>query len=358
MSARLSIRNLEVRRGGVTVLGVAELDVFDGEVLAIIGPNGAGKSTLLHALAALERPARGRVLFEGEPVAGRELSVRRRMAVVLQEPLLLDASVRENVETGLRLRGVPRHDRHARAQRWLERFGVGHLAGRSARKLSGGEARRVSLARAFVLDPDVLLLDEPFSALDQPTRETLLEELADVIRETRMTAVFVTHDRAEAARLASRVAVLLAGRLRQIGSIGEVFGAPADEEVAAFVGIETMAEGRVIEAVDGVVALDVSGRRVEAAGVAPASPSALVCVRPEDVVLGRADDGAHVSARNRLPGVVVQVTSLGHEARVVVDCGFHLVARVTRLSAEELGLEAGTPVVASFKATSVHLIPR
>ncbi|HWQ29089.1 MAG TPA: ABC transporter ATP-binding protein, partial [Dehalococcoidia bacterium] len=305
-----------------------------------------------------ERPSSGLVLFDGEPAPFGSLALRRRMAVVFQEPLLLDTSVRDNVETGLRLRGVPGPERRRRAGEWLGRFGVAHLAGRPARRLSGGEAQRVNLARAFAVEPDVLLLDEPFSALDQPTRDTLIDELADALGATGATCVLVTHDRSEAARLAGRVAVLLTGCIRQLGSVSDVFTAPVDEEVASFVGVETVVEGRVVGAAEGLIAMDVNGRRIEAAGEAPGFTSALVCVRPEDVALAPAGEGLPSgSARNRLPGVVRQVTSLGPDARVLVDCGFTLVARVTRRSLGELGIDVGSPVVASFKATSVHLIP-
>lgn len=358
MTASLAVRDLVVRRGGVVTLDVPAFDVAAGETVAVLGPNGAGKTTLLEVLALLERPSAGVVLFDGQPASVGALALRRRLALVLQEPLLLDTTVLENVETGLRFRGVPAAERRRRAEAWLERFGVGGLAGRSARRLSGGEAQRVSLARAFAVEPEVLLLDEPFSALDQPTRDRLIDELRSALEATGATSVFVTHDRSEAARLATRVAVLLGGRIRQVGAVSDVFAAPVDEEVAAFVGVETIVAGRVVDAVDGIIGLEVNGRRIEAAGEPPAFESALVCIRPEDVALSPAGEAiASGSARNRLPGVVRQVTWTGPEARVLVDCGFRLVARVTRRSLAELHIDAGSPVVASFKATSVHVIP-
>ena len=354
---KLSLREVAVCRSHTEILRVDALDVLAGEVLAVLGPNGAGKTTLLHVLGLLERPAAGEVLFEGAPVSGRELALRRRMAAVFQESLLLDRSVQSNAELGLSLRGVPRRERRERARRWLARFGIEQLAARSARSLSGGEAQRVSLARAFALEPEVLLLDEPFSSLDQPTRESLIDELAGVLQETGVTAVFVSHDRDEAARLAHRVAVLAGGRLRQAGPTAEVFSSPADETVAAYVGVETVAPGRVVESRDGIVLLQVGDAQVEAAGSLSVS-EALVCIRPEDVVLAPAGVDVADSARNHLRGVVRRVTPSGAEARVEIDCGFRLVASITRRSLEDLHLDAGSPVVASFKATAVHLIPR
>jgi tungstate transport system ATP-binding protein len=355
---RLSLRDAVVRRGATAVLRVQQLDVREGEVLAVLGPNGAGKSTLLLVLGLLERPADGDVRYDGEPVAGRELALRRRMAAVFQEPLLLERSVESNVALGLALRGTARAVRAARAKHWMARFGIESLAKRSARTLSGGEAQRVSLARAFALEPEVLLLDEPFSALDQPTRESLVDELASVLRETCVTAVFVTHDRDEAARLAHRVAVLARGEVLQAGPTAEVFASPANETVAAYVGVETVVPAQVVESREGLVVLQAGSARIEVAANGFAHSEALVCLRPEDVTLMPGDVEVPGSARNHLRGAVRGITTTGGEARVEVDCGFRLVASITRRSLEEMGLEGGSRVVATFKATAVHLIAR
>ncbi len=354
---KASVAGLTVQRGGRTILHVSAFAIRRGEVLALIGPNGAGKSTLLQHLALLQRPPAGaEIRFDDAPVRGRELSVRRRMAVVFQEPLLLDRTAHANVEAGLRMRGVRAHERHARAGRWLAAFGVGHLSGRSARTLSGGEAQRVSLARAFALEPELLLLDEPFSALDQPTRESLTGDLAHALSESATTALVVTHDRDEAARLGDRVAVMIDGRIRQIGTPAEVFGAPADAAVASFVGVETIFPARVVESANGLLTLEAGAHRIEA--IAEGSFSdALVCLRPEDISLSIEPEQA-MSTRNHLPGRVRRIVESGAEARVELDCGVPVVCRVTRRSVEELRLTEGMDVIASFKATAVHLIPR
>jgi tungstate transport system ATP-binding protein len=355
---KLSLRDVRVARQGADILRVSHLDIFPGDVLAVIGPNGAGKTTLLMVLALLERPSEGEVLFEGESVRGRELSLRRRMAVVFQEAMLLRRSLVQNVATGLALRGVRRREREKRALHWMERFGIAHLARRGTRNLSGGEAQRASLARAFVLEPEVLFLDEAFNGLDQPTREALLEELAEVLAETGVTAVFVTHDRDEAARLGNRVAVMLGGRMRQVGTPSEVFGTPVDEEVAAFVGVETVVPGRTVGGDAGLARIEVGGRVIEVVPKGPLHEDVLVCLRPEDVVLAPPDGAVPSSARNRLSGAVTRVVPAGAQVHVTVDCGFPLVSVITRLSLEELNLQVGAPVVASFKASAVHLIPR
>lgn len=358
MTPRIELRGVIVHRGPTATLTIDAFALGPGEVLAVIGPNGAGKSTLLQVAGLLLRPAEGEVLFDGVAVRGDGLVHRRRVAVAMQEALLLDMSVLDNVALGLKLRGVGKREREETARRWLGRFGIEHLARRSALKVSGGEAQRASLARAFAVAPDVLLLDEPFGGLDQPSRLTLIDELAAVLRETGVSALFVSHDRDEALRLAGRIAVVLAGRLRQIGSAEEVFGAPADEEVAAFVGVETIVPGRIVEVRDGLATVEAAGRRIYAlAGSATPGP-VRVCLRPEDIVLRLAsEEAAGGSARNHLVGTVREVRVAGPEARVVIDCGFALVATVTKLSAEDLNLTPGLEVAATFKATAVHLLP-
>ena len=235
MTALIEVRDLLVRREKQTVLEIEHLAVQKGEVLAVVGPNGAGKSTLFLTLARLLKHERGTIHFNGSKSTST-LEYRRRIALVLQEPLLLDASVRENAAVGLGFRGVSKTESDRRVGHWLERMGVAHLADRSARKLSGGESQRVSLARAFVLEPELLLLDEPFTALDSPTRARLLEDLKSVLAETSTTTIFITHDLREAERLGTRMAVMLKGRIHQAGEPREVFAHPTDAQVAGFLG--------------------------------------------------------------------------------------------------------------------------
>ncbi len=357
--AVLALRDVRRRYSNGYALDVPSLDVIAGEVLGVIGPNGSGKSTLLRILGLLERPDEGRVLFGGQAVDAREaLAERRRMATVFQEPLLADASVRDNAGLGLRFRGVPAAEATARATRWLERLGVAALAARAARTLSGGEAQRVALARALVLEPEVLLLDEPFSGLDAPTRAALVTDLGAILRADRVTTVLVTHERGEAQALADRVAVLMDGRLRQLDDTARVFYAPVSPEVARFVGVETLVAGRVLRREAGVTAVEVGGQVLEIAAEAPAGARVRVGIRPEDVTL-TVVDGARVasSARNALEGTVTRVSPSTHATHVLVDVGFPLVAAVTARSVSELGLRPGARVRAVFKASAAHLMP-
>jgi tungstate transport system ATP-binding protein len=236
----LEIRGLRVRRGERPVLDIDRLEIQRGETLAVVGPNGAGKSTLLLVIARLLNPERGQILLNRQPVetfSTREY--RRRLALVMQEPLMLNRTVSENVALGLRYRGVGASERARRVGQWLERLGIADLAGRRAVQLSGGEARRASLARALVLAPELLLLDEPFSSLDAPSRQRLFVDLRAILAETGTTTIFITHQMEEALQLSGRLAVMLSGRIRQTGTPQEVLAAPATVEVAAFLGVET-----------------------------------------------------------------------------------------------------------------------
>lgn len=357
--AILSVKDLLVRRSDQVVLQVSSLDIHQGEILAVIGPNGAGKSTLLLVLARLLLPHAGQIYFHGSPIEKEnELSFRRRIALVLQEPLLLNQSVYENVASGLRFRGLPRPEIKSRTNQWLERLEISHLQNRPAHRLSGGEAQRTSLARAFALQPELLLLDEPFSSLDSPTRSRLLQDLQALLSQTGITTVFITHDLDEALFLGDRVAVILAGLLRQVGQPQDVFTAPNDAQVAAFVGVETVIAGKVITSLDGQVIVEAQSLRLEAVGDAPVGKSVYFCLRPEDITLSVNDGKTVTSARNHLPGRIVQMTPSGPLVRVLVDCGVPVVALITRSSANEMRLTVASQVTVSFKATAVHLIPR
>jgi tungstate transport system ATP-binding protein len=358
----LELERVAVAYGGRTTLEVDRFTVQRGEVLTIVGPNGAGKSTLLRVLALLETPARGTVRFAGQAVgyeAGPLLSLRRRMAIAVQAPLLCDTTVFGNVALGLRFRRVRAAEIERRVRSWLERFGIAHLASRPARSLSGGEAQRTSLARAFVLDPEVLFLDEPFGALDAPTREALLLDLELALRDAGKTTVFVTHDRGEALMLGDRIAVVMNGRVVQTDVPERVFSAPSTAEVARFVGADTIVAGVVRDRRADLCVVAVGGGDVEAQSDALPSEHVLVCLRPEDVILSRSDEPTPLSsARNVLLGKVRRIVTLDARVRVDIDAGFDLRAIVSKQSVRDLGLAEGQEVRATFKATAAHVIRR
>ena len=234
-SALLRVKGLKLRRGGVQVLDIPAFSISAEEKVAVIGPNGAGKSSLLLGLACLIKRECGTITFQGDEVTPRwETQFRRRIAMVFQEPLLFDTTVLDNVAEGLRIRGWGRAEAREAAMESLELFSVAPLAGRSAHKLSGGEAQRVSLARAFAVRPKLILMDEPFSSLDLPTRIVLAEDLGRILHESGTAALIATHDRIEALRVVERLVVMDRGVIVQEGSPHEVIANPVNEFVAAF----------------------------------------------------------------------------------------------------------------------------
>jgi molybdopterin-binding protein len=361
MRPALVAEGLEQSYGGRTILRVGRWEVREGEVTAVVGPNGAGKSTLLRLVALLEAPSRGEMVFwDGSRLSAmgprEKRRISREIAVVFQDPLLLGRSVWQNLEYGLRVRGVPKKRRKEKVGAMLDRLGLAHLADRNASTLSGGEARKVSLGRALVLDPRLLLLDEPLSNLDLPSRREVLGLISDMVRERGITAVYVSHDHHEVLEIADRMAVLLKGELVQEGRPDEVFRRPASERVAAFLGADNLLDGRVKERTEEGALISVGKAELYAVTELPPGERVKVMVHPEEVLLLPLGYGSG-SARNRLPARVLEVREVGPVVRVRLDCGFPLAAHVTHTSRRELGIEPGTVLQAAIKATSVHLMP-
>ena len=235
MSELISIRDLLIQRNGRDALIINSLQIQRGETLAIVGPNGAGKSTLLLALALLIKPASGQIIFNGSPISQMDdLGYRRKISFVFQDPLLMDMTVENNIALGLKFRGTNKEETRTRVDKWSKAMGVESLLERRAGQLSGGEAQRVSLARAFVLDPELLLMDEPFSAVDPPTRAQLLKDLSNLLSQDHRTTIIVTHNLKEAAQVGDRVAVIINGELKQVGIPKEIKAKPADKSVKDF----------------------------------------------------------------------------------------------------------------------------
>jgi len=341
----------------------AALTAEPGRPVALIGANAAGKTTLLRCLAGLHRPDRGRIEVDGEVWFDSDRRVdrpphRRAAGVVPQQGVLFPhLDVEENVAYGLRAARVPTSEARRRTADALERHGLTGLAHRRTGALSGGERQRVALARATVLDPALLLLDEPLSALDAASRAQVRADLRELLRERRAATVLVTHDARDALELAAHAVVLEEGRVVQEGAPAELAQRPRSAPVAALMGqnwLPGTAAGR-----DGEVWTVAAGDlRVAAVADAEEPPAlgqpAYVLLDPRDVTLHREHpDGT--SARNVVHARVRSVVEAGGPLRVTLDTAPPLVAEITAGAAAELGVTAGAPVWASFKATAARV---
>lgn len=230
MTPLLEIENVIYQVHDRTILSIPKLTIDQGDIVGIMGPNGAGKSTLLKFLSFLDCPTEGIFRYQKQEVSAQTISIdmRRKFAVALQQSLLLNTTVYQNVAVGLKLRNFSKKDIKKKVEYWLEKFNILHLAKKHAYNLSGGEAQRVNLARAMVLDPEVLFLDEPFSALDFPTKVQLLKDLREILTTTNTTTVFVSHDLMEIKYLTSKLIILMNGEIKQLGNTREVIDAPND----------------------------------------------------------------------------------------------------------------------------------
>ncbi|GAB6180853.1 hypothetical protein JCM14036_21720 [Desulfotomaculum defluvii] len=229
----LAAEGIKFNRNGRIILDVDYVDLQEGEITALIGLNGAGKTTLMQIMALLQAPTNGQIYFKGEMVNKKNIrDFRKRMAYVFQQPLLLDMSVRKNIEIGLKLRGrFTKQEIFDRVELWLNKLSIEHLADGKVKFLSGGEAQRVSVARALASEPEILFLDEPFSGLDSPTRGQLLLDLAALLKELKISTLFVTHDYQEIPYLADKITVIQSGKLVQSGPLEEIFNNPKNESV-------------------------------------------------------------------------------------------------------------------------------
>ena len=357
--AMIKIENIIVRRSDVTVLDITELNVEQGRILALIGPNGAGKSTLLLTMAGLLKPSQGRLYYLGKPVDSNasRAGMRRSISVVFQEPLLLNTSVYKNVSLGLKFRHLDNDEIKRNVENALDYFGISSLAKRSAKTLSGGEAKRVSLARALAIKPRLILMDEAFNSLDPPTRETLIDDLRHILEETKITAVLALHDREETLRLAQDVTVMADGKIIQSGTTSQIFNQPDSEFVANFVGTETILEGTIKSSNAGLMEITVAGKVIEAVGDFMPQQNVYCCLRPENVTVAR-DTQGKMSARNIFEAKVHKIIRQGFFYKLMLDCGFPVVAYITMPSCDDLGICEGATISVSFKATAVHVLRR
>ncbi|GBL40492.1 MAG: ABC transporter ATP-binding protein [Nitrospiraceae bacterium] len=361
MAATLSLDCRKTFPRGLTVSVQLELPLDPPLVLILFGPSGSGKTTVLRCLAGLEQPEEGTIRF-GQDLwvdAARRQVVppqARHLGYMPQDYALFPThTVTGNIEYGLS--DLPQAERRRRVSEALALLQLQGLEQSKPRQLSGGQQQRVALARAIARQPQLLLLDEPLSALDAPTRGALCSELRALLTRLKIPTVVVTHDWTEALTLGDRIAVMSEGKILQVGVPQEVFSRPANESVAQIVGVETVVQGQVSDSAHGLATVQVNGIAMKALAVDAIGPSVYVCIRAEDVVLEQAGSGM-TSARNHLAGRVDAIDPRGVMVQVKIDCGFPLTAVITRGAVEELRLAPGAPVIAAIKAGSVHLVSR
>jgi molybdate transport system ATP-binding protein len=344
----------------------AELQVrLDPPIVTVLfGPSGAGKTTILRALAGLERSPDCVIHFGPETWADGKNGVfmppqQRRIGFLFQDYALFShLTVAGNIRYGLR--GLPANEQQLRVSELLERFQLQDVAARHPHQLSGGQKQRVALARTLAPQPRLLLLDEPLSALDGPTREALRGELRSLLSSLGIPALLVTHDRVEALALGDEIAIVNEGRIIQHGAIEEVFRRPLTPAIAKIVAVETVQRARVLQADEELVTVAVGEARLIAAArdFPRNSKEAFLCIRAEDVLLLKNVETVSASARNQLAGIVKSLTREGPMWRIELDCGFPLTALLTRQACQELALQENDCVLAMVKATNIHLISR
>ena len=345
------------------VIRAENLHASTNGVTVLFGPSGSGKTTMLRCLAGLEQPEAGQIQFDGEvwfdSDSKKIVPARKRNTGFVPQDYALFPHLTVAANIGYGLYGQSATKKKARVSEIVRWLGLDKLETRLPHELSGGQQQRVGLARAVVRRPRLLLLDEPLSALDTPTRQRLRGELRSQLLQLGIPAILVTHDRYEAAALGDQLVVLDQGLMLQTGPVAHVINHPTNLAVAAIVGTETVLLGHLTRVSDGLATVNVNGHEFTAlAEDLPSGANAVhLCIRAEDVILIQ-NGGAPASARNRLSATVLALAPEGPMMRIELDCGFPLKALLTRQACDELALKAGASVVALIKAPHIHLIPR
>ena len=348
----LRIESLSVTLGEFSVRDVS-LAIRPDEYFVILGPTGAGKTVLLETIAGIHAPDSGRIFLGDRDITATEPRLRK-IGMVYQDYMLFPhLTVAENIAFGLRQAKVPHEERRAAVDGMCALLEIGHLASRYPGTLSGGEQQRVAIARALVLKPEILLLDEPMSALDGRTRERMRAELSRIRRLTKTTIVQITHHFEDVFALADRIAIMRDGRIVQVGETSDVFLHPADTFVAEFLGIGNIVRG--VSEPSGNISRVTTGTGAVFYAASETTGEVVATLHAEDVILSREPFAS--SARNCLFGTVTEIVPSGSTVRVILDAGFPLTALLTRESCCDLLLEPGSRVYATFKASAVHVIP-
>jgi putative spermidine/putrescine transport system ATP-binding protein len=347
----LQLENLHRQFGSFKALNGIDITLGEGEFLSLLGPSGCGKTTALRIVAGFDRPNAGRIVIEGKDLAGVAPN-KRDMGMVFQAySLFPNMTARQNVEFGLKIRGRDKSDRTKRVNDLLELVGLGHAADRYPHQLSGGMQQRVALARALAIEPRVLLLDEPLSALDAKVRVQLREEIRRIQLELGITTLYVTHDQEEALAISDHVAVMYGGVIEQMGTPSEMYTAPKTPFVAEFIGTMNRLEAKIVDGAAGEVEHAGIRLRIDAARGRSNGERVLILIRPETLDLQAAGNGASANG-NTLAAEVLTQTFLGPVTRLKMTGGLIADMSTARASA----LPVGASVVAQVPTDGLQLL--
>ncbi|MDV0443697.1 ABC transporter ATP-binding protein [Methanorbis rubei] len=338
-------------------LNVENFTVREGETLALIGENGAGKSTVLRILSGILKPASGKISLNGRILYDSNTGVLlppedRRIGYMFQNYALFPhMTAKENIAYGLKVQKMPQADIDFRVGELCERMGLSEVADQRVTRMSGGQRQKTALARALAPRPELLLLDEPLSALDVRTQEQMRRELASVIRAEQIPCILVTHSLVDALSFANRIAVIERGRIVGSGIPEEMIHNPVNGFMSTFSENLNLFRGKVVVSRSGVVCVDVGGVKIRAATALSGTVS--VGIRPEELIISR--ERFVSSAINSFTGTITKIEDTGLYQLVHVDIGIPLAASVTQQSIERLGLATGQTVAVTFKATAVQV---
>ena len=336
-----------------------DLDVIQGEFLAIMGPSGCGKTTTLRMLAGLERPSEGEIRLNGRRMNEVKASERDTPMVWQNLALFPFLNVVKNVEFGLKMRGLDAASRRTKAMEWLDRLGIGEFAERDVAQLSGGQRQRVALARALVTEPEILLLDEPLSALDANLVVRMQGVLSRLQKDLGITFVYVTHSQSEAFAMADRVVVMNDGRIAQTGSPREVYRNPANRFVAEFVGTNNILAGQVSGLTEEWIGVETDLGRFRAArsdrmSLEDGQPA--TCVISADLVQL---SGIEAALENRIACSLISEEFVGSMVTLFLETaeGVEFKVQTSQRILERLDLSGATPLFASWSPEHVHILP-
>jgi molybdopterin-binding protein len=353
MTVTAELKDVTKAYGSKIVVDAVNLQIREGEILALLGPNGSGKTTILKILAFIENPTGGEVKFQGETVNFKNTEkVRLQSTLVFQKTTLFGTSVYNNIGYGLKLRKIPKETRDREVKKALELVKLEGFEKRNARKLSGGEQQRVAIARALVLKTKLLLLDEPTANLD-PKNAGILEEVIDTAnRENKITIVMATHNMFQAKKLPHRIALMDEGKITEIGAPAKVFG-KLSKNLASFAAVDNTFTGTAKVTAAGTSKVDI-GNGVQIEVTEQRQGATAVFINPQDIILSKT--AVKSSARNVFKGKITEITDLDSLVKLKVNVGKTFTVQITKRSFSEMGLCLNAEVFIAFKASSVQVL--